>query len=114
MNLDDRNIYLHDVPLSEALASWHAALEAAGALQTLPAETILLDQALGRVTAEPVWAKISSPHYHAAAMDGYAVRAEETRGASESGPLLLRVGHRAYPLDTGDPLPPDTNAVIKI
>jgi putative molybdopterin biosynthesis protein len=114
MNLDERNIYLHDVALSEALASWHAALDAAGALATLPDETIPLAQALGRVTAAPVWAKISSPHYHAAAMDGYAVRAEETRGASESSPLLLRVGHRAHPLDTGDPLPPDTNAVIKI
>ena len=92
MNLDERNIYLHDVALSEALASWHAALEAASALQTMPAETIPLAAALGRVTAAPVWAKISSPHYHAAAMDGYAVRAEETRGASESNPLLLQIG----------------------
>ena len=74
MNLNERNIYLHDVALSEALASWHAALDAAGALATLPAETVPLAAALGRVTAAPVWAKISSPHYHAAAMDGYAVR----------------------------------------
>ncbi len=114
MELGERNIYLHDVALGEALASWHDALEAEGLLKPLPAETIPLSEALGRVTAEPVWALISSPHYHAAAMDGYAVRAEETRGATETSPLLLALGSQAFPLDTGDPLPPQTNAVIKI
>ena len=114
MEVGERNIYLHDVALSEALASWHAALEVEGLLEPLDAETVPLSAALGRVTAEPVWARISSPHYHASAMDGYAVRAEETRGASEANPLLLKIGSQAFPLDTGDPLPPTTNAVIKI
>ncbi len=114
MEVGERNIYLHDVALSEALSSWHAALEAEGLLEPLRAETVPLTAALGRVTAEPVWARISSPHYHASAMDGYAVRAEETRGASETSPLLLKLGSQAFPLDTGDPLPPTTNAVIKI
>ncbi|HQY90769.1 molybdopterin biosynthesis protein [Caldilinea sp.] len=114
MNIDSRTIYLHDVALSEALAAWHAALEANHLLQPLASETITLDRALGRVTAAPVWARISSPHYHASAMDGYAVRAEETRGATETSPLLLKLGSRAHALDTGDPLPPDANAVIKI
>ena len=114
MEVGERNIYLHDVALGEALASWHAALEAEGLLEPLSAETVPLSAALGRVTAEPVWARISSPHYHASAMDGYAVRAEETRGASETNPLLLKLGSQAFPLDTGDPLPPTTNAVIKI
>ncbi len=114
MNLESRNIYLQDVALSEALERWHAVLAEHGLLQPLPAETIPLEQALGRVTAEPVWAKISSPHYHAAAMDGYAVRAEATRGATETTPLLLKVGEQAIPVDTGDPLPGDANAVIMI
>ena len=114
MELGERNIYLHDVALGEALASWHAALAAEDLLAPLPAETVPLSVALGRVTADPVWARISSPHYHASAMDGYAVRAEETRGASETSPLLLLLGSQAFPLDTGDPLPPTTNAVIKI
>ncbi len=47
-------------------------------------------------------------------MDGYAVRSEETRGASETSPLLLRVGEQAIPVDTGDPLPLGMNAVIMI
>lgn len=114
MNLESRNIYLQDVALSEALERWHAVLAEHGLLQPLPAETIPLEQALGRVTAEPVWARISSPHYHAAAMDGYAVRAEATRGATETTPLLLKVGEQAIPVDTGDPLPGDANAVIMI
>lgn len=111
---EDRNIYLHDVALGEALAAWHAALAEEGLLAPLPVETISLQQALGRVTAAPVWARISSPHYHAAAMDGFAVEADATRGATETRPLLLALGVVAFPVDTGDPLPPNTNAVIKI
>ena len=110
----ERNIYLHDVPLDEALANWHEALQEQGLWQPLGAETIPLIEALHRVTAEPVWARISSPHYHASAMDGYAVRSEETRGATETSPVLLRLGEQAVPVDTGDPLPDGMNAVIMI
>ena len=113
-NSHERNIYLHDVPLDEAIADWHAALRAAGLLAPLGKETISLTDALGRVTAQPVWARISSPHYHAAAMDGYAVRSEETRGATETSPLLLRLGEQALAVDTGDPLPAGMNAVVMI
>ncbi len=100
--------------LSQALESWHEALATAGLLDPLGVETVPLAEANGRVTAEPVWAKISSPHYHAAAMDGYAVRAEETHGATETSPKLLRIGSQAIPVDTGDPMPAETNAVIMI
>ncbi|MDH7485677.1 MAG: molybdopterin biosynthesis protein [Anaerolineae bacterium] len=109
-----RQVYLEDIPLEEAVARWWAALEEAGATAPLPGEPLPVAEALGRVTAEAVWARLSSPHYHAAAMDGYAVRAEDTRGATETTPLRLRVGTQAIPVDTGDPLPPGTNAVIKI
>ena len=47
-------------------------------------------------------------------MDGYAVRAEETRGATETRPVLLPIGQSAFYVDTGDPLPPGTNAVIMV
>ncbi len=106
--------YLEDIPLSEALARWFAALAEAGLDATLPGEIVPLDEAAGRITAGPVWARISSPHYHAAAMDGYAVRAEETRGASETQPVYLAIGQQAFYVDTGDPLPPSTNAVIMV
>ena len=74
--------YLHDIGMDEGLAAWHAALAAVGLLQPLEAESVELDAALGRVTAEAVWARISSPHYHASAMDGYALNADASRGAS--------------------------------
>jgi putative molybdopterin biosynthesis protein len=106
--------YLEDIPLEEALMRWWAALVEAGLDGPLPAESVALEEAAGRITAGPVWALVSSPHYHAAAMDGYAVRAEETRGASETKPVHLVVGQQAFYVDTGDPLPAGTNAVIMV
>ncbi len=106
--------YLEDIPLADALARWWSALAAAGLNDPLLGEPVTLADALGRITAEPVWARISSPHYHASAMDGYAVRADDTHGASETQPLQLAVGRRAFYVDTGDPLPAGTNAVIMV
>jgi putative molybdopterin biosynthesis protein len=106
--------YLEDIPLEEALARWWEALAAAGLDGPLDGESVALDAAAGRVTAAPVWARVSSPHYHASAMDGYAVRADDTAGASETSPVTLVVGRQAFNVDTGDPLPPNTNAVIMV
>ncbi len=113
------SVYLHDIPLSEARARLQSALEQAGLWRVLGAETISLDEnAIGRVLAEPVWAKISSPHYHASAMDGFAVRAEDTVGAQPSTPvtfsLLPSYPPQAVYLDTGDALPENFDAVIPI
>ena len=109
------SVYLHDIPLPQAQARFKQALEDAGLWQVLGSESIPLDEhALGRVTSEPVWAKVSSPHYHAAAMDGFAVRAIATNGAFPSKPLALQIGPEAEYVDTGDPLPNWANAVIPI
>ena len=110
----ERKVYLEDIPLDEALARFYGALEREGALQALPGEMLPLDQALGRVTAQPVWARISSPHYHSSAMDGIAVRAEDTYGASKTSPLLLKLREQAEWVDTGDPVPLGYNAVIMV
>jgi putative molybdopterin biosynthesis protein len=109
------SVYLHDIPLSEAQARLKQALQAADLWRVLETELIPLDEnALGRVTAEPIWAKISSPHYHASAMDGFAVRAGATNGALPSKPITLQLGSQAQYVDTGDPLPDWANAVIPI
>src|SRR6266545_6349637 len=100
-----RQYYLSDIPLSEALQKFYDALAPVGALALSEAETLALDQAHGRITAGPVWAARSSPHYDAAAMDGAAVRARETIGATETSPLRLSVGEQAVWVDTGDPMP---------
>ncbi len=108
------SVYLHDIPLPEALRRFKEALAAANLWRTLGEETIPLDEnALGRVLAGPVWAKVSSPHYHASAMDGFAVRSNETLGAGPSDPVTLFNGQMKY-VDTGDPLPAWADAVIPI
>ena len=112
-----RRYYLSDIPLEEARDRFYAALQAAGALQPMPQELLSLTEARGRITAGPIWAVASSPHYDAAAMDGVAVRAADTTGATERSPLTLRVGGpepQAVWVDTGDPLPPGFDAVIMV
>src|SRR5512147_1613438 len=109
------SVYLHDIPLSQAQARLREALQDASLWRVLGVETIPLDEnALGRVTAEPIWAKVSSPHYHASAMDGFAVRAISTNDAMPSTPVRLWIGPEAQYVDTGDPLPEWANAVIPI
>jgi molybdopterin molybdotransferase/putative molybdopterin biosynthesis protein len=103
-----RAVYLEDIPLDEAQRRFWSRLT----ITPLAGEDVVVEDALGRVTAEPVFARVSVPHYHAAAMDGIAVRAADTIGASESAPLTLRLNDQATWVDTGDPLPPETNAVI--
>ncbi len=108
-------IYLHDIPLPQAQSRLQQALEDAGLCRVLSVEEIPLDEnALDRVLAEPVWARLSSPHYHASAMDGFALRAERTAGALPSRPVILRIDEDAVYVDTGDPLPDWANAVVQI
>ena len=109
-----RRYYLSDIPLEDALEQYLGALEGAGALEHTQSEIMPLSSVRGRVTAEPVWAKISSPHYDSAAMDGIAVRASDTVGATETSPLQLAVGKQAVWVDTGDPVPDGFDAVIMV
>ncbi|MCK8602318.1 molybdopterin biosynthesis protein [Desulfoferrobacter suflitae] len=105
-----RNIYLTMKTLEQARTIWSAETSSVRA----PVETIPAAMGLGRVTAAPVTARHSVPHYHGAAMDGIAVQAEDTFGASDVNPVRLVLGHNAHAVDTGDPLPSGTDAVIMI
>ena len=103
--------YLQDVPAVDAQRLWQEACRRAGCPQRLPAVRVALAEAVGRVTAEPVWATRSSPAGDAAAMDGIAVLAADTVGASDTTPLLL--GADSYDVvDTGDPMPAGRDAVV--
>lgn len=107
--------FLKDIPLEEARRRLLFALEEAALSGTLGQEEIPLnEQAAGRVLADGVWAKICSPHYHSSAMDGFAVFASQTENALPSRPVKLITGDQAFYVDTGDPLPENTNAVIPI
>jgi putative molybdopterin biosynthesis protein len=111
-----RKRYLKKTPLKEARELFLSRVDP----RALASEELRVDDALGRVTSEPVFARISSPHYHAAAMDGICVRAEDTFGATEFAPKKLRrvaaenfSGGFAY-VDTGNAIPLWANAVVMI
>jgi molybdopterin molybdotransferase/putative molybdopterin biosynthesis protein len=108
-----RSVYLEDVPFDEAWRSFRSALEGVRRWEAGKGESVPLDEALGRVTAEPIWAKISSPHYHAAAMDGFALRAADSFEASDRSPSQLSKEQIEY-VDTGDALPDWADAVVPI
>jgi putative molybdopterin biosynthesis protein len=103
--------FTRERPAAESLAAWLAACAAAGAPARVEAVPLPLEDALGRTTAEPVWATRSSPPFDAAAMDGVAVRAADTVGAADTTPVRLGSGAFAV-VDTGDPLPDPFDAVI--
>ena len=109
-----RRYYLSDIPLEDALCRYFSALDAVFGLRRTESEIVPLTSAQGRVTAEPIWAQISSPHYDSAAMDGIAVRSTDTVGATETSPLRLSVGAQAIWIDTGDPMPDGYDAVIMV
>jgi len=106
-----RRIYQTNISLEEAFKIW---FEFINAFKPSGTEEILVADSLGRVTANAVQAKISSPFFHASAMDGYAVRFVETFGASETNPVRLSLHEQAVPVNTGDPIPSGFNAVIMI
>jgi putative molybdopterin biosynthesis protein len=104
-----RKIYLEDKPRAEALQEIldYASLSP-------ETELIPISDALGRITAEPIFANVSMPHYHASAMDGVAVNAEETYEAHEQRPLHLKRGDQFVYVDTGNAITQHFNAVIMI
>jgi putative molybdopterin biosynthesis protein len=107
-------IYLEGTPLHEALTKWLSRFDSEESGRPLSGEIIHVKDSLGRITAEAIIAKISSPFYHSSAMDGYAVRFVDTFGASETSPKRLRTKEQAVYVDTGDPMPDGFNAVIMI
>lgn len=93
----------------------------------LQTEEIPLAESLGRVIAEPVISPEDIPPFSRSTMDGYAVRARDTFGSSESMPNLLTVAGKvrmgefaSQPLSsgqaceilTGGMLPPEADAVV--
>ncbi|HYN87927.1 MAG TPA: gephyrin-like molybdotransferase Glp [Ardenticatenaceae bacterium] len=109
-------------PVDEALA------EILSYVQSLPSERVALLQARGRVLAEEIAAEFDVPPFRNSAMDGYAVRAADTRAAQADSPAVLRVlgnvpaGQPAREevapggaarIMTGAPLPAGADAVVR-
>ncbi|MDD5015983.1 MAG: molybdopterin biosynthesis protein [Atribacterota bacterium] len=109
-----RNIYLSKLTLKEAREKFYKTLLKYKLFQPLKGELVSAEDSLGRITAEPIFAKISSPYYQAAAMDGVVVRARDTYEAFESSPITLKINQDFYFINTGNPIPFGFDAVIKI
>ncbi len=105
-----RNVYLDMKGLEEAKEIFSGLWKKK---RTAP-EDIRVEDSLGRVTSKPVFARISAPTYHSAAMDGIAVRAEDTYGTTDRAPGILRIGRDAIWVNTGNGIPEGYNAVIMI
>ena len=104
-----RNLYLKTIPVEEAKNLYETALSKV--LET-KYETIPVIESFGRVTRHAVYAKNSSPLYNASAMDGIAVIASHTVGASETTPVRIKEGVDFVVVDTGDPIHHPYDAVI--
>lgn len=105
--------YLNNTELEKALELYLNCIKDTGF--GLDTEEIPVGDSYSRITSEAVIAKISSPHYNASAMDGIAVRAASTFGATDTTPVILKEGVDFIRVDTGDPMPSQRHdAVIMI
>src|SRR4051794_19123076 len=116
--------FLEVVSAEEAHARFERHLD----LSPLPAESVSLASALGRVLAHDVVAAVDAPPFDRANVDGFALRASDTNGASDSAPKTLRLnaeviacGHApqlavapgtATALATGGVIPRGADAVV--
>lgn len=107
--MSKRNLYLNTRPVEEAIEIYTRELSEIIKPQT---ETKLASRCLGLVTSEAVYACCCSPLFNAAAMDGIAVRAADTKQASENNPLILQEGKDYIEIDTGEPIHLPYDAVI--
>ena len=118
--------FLEVIDRDEAERRWREVIDAA----VLGPETVALSDALGRVLAEDVRAEIDVPGFDRSNMDGFAVRAADTFGASEEEPIRLARNREiittgmapeqevaagsATPIATGGMLPRGADAVVPV
>ena len=118
--------FLDVLDRDEAERRWLAAIDA----RVRGAELVALEHALGRVLAVDVCAEIDVPGFDRSNMDGFAVRAKDSFGASEEEPVRLRLSGEsiptgiapirevgcgeASPIATGGMLPRGADAVIPV
>ena len=101
--------YQTDITLEDAKKEYLEKLIQNGMAPKI--ETISVAKAAGRTTASPVYAVVNAPHYSASAMDGVALAAKLTLGATKTMPVILSL-NQYFSVDTGDPLPEGCDAVV--
>ena len=101
--------YLTNVPLEQARRDYLRLLSERGFAPR--AERVSVRDAFGRVTSRAVYARLNAPHYACSAMDGIALFAADSFGATETTPVTL-TEEKYTVVDTGDPIPDGCDAVI--
>jgi len=103
--------------INEALETWLNVLQVKRCSEVI----VPLNEALNRVLAEDIVAKEDLPRFNKSAVDGYALRAEDTSGASQFKPAIFQItkvekvdSKQARQIWTGNPLPKGANSVIMI
>lgn len=104
-----QNVYLSNYELEESIKIFFKKINIKSSC-----EEISTERANGRITYEPVYSKISSPFYNCSAMDGIALKAERTFGASEKNHIELQEEVDFIVVDTGDPIPREYDCVIMV
>lgn len=112
MKVSDPNELIGDIPLDEAVERWLSDLEFHRQKGELATQLVDVEDAVGRITAETVVARLSSPSYYAAAVDGLAVPSHSTVGATADQPVTLDVGASLAFVDTGSPMPAGCDSVV--
>jgi len=105
-----QNIYLSNISLNEAI---NIFLEKIKDFK-VETEYVKTYEANGRITAKPIFAKISSPFYNSSAVDGIATVAKKTFTATDKNPVRLKEGVDYVVVDTGDPIPDEYDCVIMV
>ncbi|HSE84775.1 MAG TPA: gephyrin-like molybdotransferase Glp [Candidatus Binatia bacterium] len=105
------------------------ALRALLQVSPVGTEQIRTVRARARVLADDLYSSVDLPHFHRAAMDGYAVKARDTFGASQSLPAYLKLAGvvemgkeatqrlgagEAIRISTGGMMPPESDAVVMV
>ncbi len=104
-----RNVYLKSTDLKDI----SPIIEMLVLKHVLKEEIISVVDSLNRITVEAIYAKVSSPYYSASAMDGIALKASLTYGASETTPVILNKEDIVY-INTGNEIPDIYDAVVMI
>lgn len=104
-----QKVYIDNTPVELAKEKYYTALDWKDVSETIP-----VIEASGRITAQAIFAKCSSPAHPCAAMDGIAVKASKTKLANEREPLTLNLHQDFEWINTGNLIPEGFDSVIMI
>lgn len=112
--MDSSELSMQEVTVEEAVERFLSELEFQKIGGRMRSEEVDLVDSLARITSLPVTARMNSPHYYAAALDGMAVRSADTFGASVDNGVELGLGTQGVFVELGSPLPAGMDAVLPV